>query len=128
MVQNGQKYDNALSSSTFSPLLTASNILQDLLSSDNGRESPNTANTYQLQRLKMDSFESYINRIGTPYFWVQWICGLNYLPNEETTSSIPDASLSVKHFQSVVKKIRSRLRSRLSLQEQVSLLGILYCL
>lgn len=102
-----------------SPLLTASNILQDLLSSDNGKESPNTANTYQLQRLKMDSFESYISGIGIPYFWVQWVCGLNYLPNEDPTSSTPDASLSVKHFQNVVKKIRARLRSRLALQEQV---------
>lgn len=74
----------------------------------------------------MDSFSSYIDTIGVPYFWVQWICGVNYMPNQDLNSSIPDASLSVKHFQDVVRKIKSRMRSRLSLQKQVEALGILF--
>jgi len=109
-----------------SPLLSPVNLLQDLLSVDCGKISPNPANTYQMERLKMmESFESFIEKLGRPYFWVQWVCGMNYLPNEDaTSSSVPDAALSVKHFQSVVKTIKSRVKSRLSLEEQVQMLGM----
>ena len=109
-----------------SPLLSPGNLLQDLLSADCGKISPNPANTYQLERLKVvESFESLTEKLGRPYFWVQWVCGLNYLPNEDATS-VPDAALSVKHFQRVVKIIRLRVKSRLSLQEQVQSLGMIY--
>lgn len=112
----------------FSMLLSPSNILRDLISNDAGRDSPNTANSYQLERLKMDPFTSHINTLGIPYFWVQWICGMNYMPNQNLSnnSTVPDASLSVKHFQNVVRMIKSRMRSRLSLHQQVNSLGIFY--
>ncbi|XP_066917125.1 THO complex subunit 5 homolog [Clytia hemisphaerica] len=103
-----------------SPLLSSQNILQDLCCLDTGKTSPNSANTYQMERLKLSAFENHISKLGLPYFWVQWICGLNYLPNEEITCSLPDAAVSVKHFQKVVRAIKSRVRSRLSLHEQVS--------
>ena len=110
-------------STIFSPLLSSQNILQDLCCLDTGKTSPNSANTYQMERLKLSAFENHISKLGLPYFWVQWICGLNYLPNEEITCSLPDAAVSVKHFQKVVRAIKSRVRSRLSLHEQVSSLG-----
>ena len=67
----------------------------------------------------MEPFENHISTIGRPYFWVQWVCGLNYLPNQGNVCSTPDASTSVKHFQKVVLAIKERMRSRIALQEQV---------
>lgn len=111
----------------FSTLLCASNMFHHLLSNDAGNESPNTANTYQLERLNMEAFSSYIDSVGNPYFWVQWICGLNYKPNEDISAPTPNAALSVKHFQNVVLKIKRRVRSRISLQKQVDSLGMSLC-
>lgn len=102
-----------------SPLVSAVSILQDLCCFDTGKISPNSANTYQLDQFKMEPFENHISTIGRPYFWVQWVCGLNYLPNQGNVCSTPDASTSVKHFQKVVLAIKERMRSRIALQEQV---------
>jgi len=102
-----------------SSLFSHTSILQDLCCFDTGKVSPNPANTYQLEELKMEPFENYITDIGIPYFWVQWVCGLNYLPNQENVCATPDASTCVKHFQKVVRAVKQRMRSRIALQEQV---------
>ena len=111
----------------FSELICTRKLLRDLLCADPGQQSPNTANDYQLEKLKMDSFSSYVTVLGAPFYWVQWICGVNYMPDEQTIISNPDASLSVKHFENVLRKIKSRLKSRISLQKQLNSLGS-FCL
>lgn len=107
----------------FSDLLSADRVLSDLLSTDNGKSSPNSANKYQLEKLAMNPFSFYIHQVGHPYFWVQWICGLNYLPDQEIKSYTPDSCISASHFQSVTKAIKRRLEARLSLQSQLEKLG-----
>jgi len=108
-----------------SDLLNEHMILRDLLSTDDGKNSPNGANKYQLEKLAMSSFSSYVYTVGFPYYWVQWICGLNYLPNRDIKSYIPDSSVSVKHFQSVLKAIKSRVVARIDLQIQLQQLELL---
>lgn len=107
----------------FSDLLSADRVLSDLLSTDNGKSSPNSANKYQLEKFAMNPFSFYIHQVGHPYFWVQWICGLNYLPDQEIKSYAPDSCISASHFQSVTKAIKKRLEARLSLQSQLEKLG-----
>lgn len=107
----------------FSSLLEPNAILKDLLSPDNGKVSPNPSNEYQLSKVGVTEFSSQIQQTGLPYYWVQWICGMNYLPHEEIQSHVPDPTLSVKHFQSVIKTIKSRLVARLSLVKQLQQLG-----
>ena len=108
----------------FSSLLEANVIFKDLLSPDNGKISPNPSNKYELNKIGVTDFLTHLNSTGLPYYWVQWICGMNYLPNEEIQSHVPDSSLSVKHFQSVIKTIKLRLDARISLVKQLQLLGI----
>jgi len=103
-------------------LLEPNLLLKDLLSKDDGKVSPNPSNGYQLNKLGMSDFLSYLKGEGIPYYWVQWICGMNYSPDEEIQSHVPDSTLSVKHFQSVIKTIKSRLDARISLLKQLQLL------
>jgi len=107
---------------SFNSLLEPSVILRDLLSPDTGKASPNPTNKYQLNKLGVTDFSTHMTPIGVPYYWVQWICGMNYLPDEEIQSLIPNSALSIKHFQSVVQTITSRLDARLSLVKQLQLL------
>ena len=107
----------------FSNLLSSDLILRDLMSTDSGKESPNPANKYQLEKLGMDVLSPYLSSAGQPYYWVQWICGLNYLPDKDICSYVPDTLISVQHFQSVVKTIKSRLNARMALQKQLQQLG-----
>lgn len=103
-----------------SSLLSTDALLQDLLSADMGKESPNPANKYQLEKLAMGPMSSHVASVGYPFYWVQWICGMNYLPNEAIHSYVPDSAVNVKHFQSVINAIRARIEARLSLQKQLS--------
>jgi len=114
--------DEELKTFSFNSLLEPNVILKDLLSPDNGKISPNPSNEYQLNKVGVTEFSSQLTETGLPYYWVQWICGVNYLPNEDIQSHIPDPTLSVKHFQSVIKTIKSRLVARLSLVQQLQLL------
>lgn len=102
-----------------SSLLSSDSVLYDLLTRDSGKDSPNSANKYQLEKLHMKDLSSELSSVGKPYYWVQWICGLNYLPNEDIRTYVPDSSFSVKHFQSVIRTIRSRIATRLILYKQL---------
>ena len=104
---------------SFNSLLEPSVILKDLLSPDTGKVSPNPTNKYQFDKLGIKDFLSHVNHVGVPYYWVQWVCGMNYLPNEEIQSLVPNSALSIKHFQSVIQTITSRLDARLSLVKQL---------
>lgn len=100
-------------------LLEASVILKDLLSSDTGKSSPNPSNKYQFTKLGINNFYEHISPVGLPYQWVQWICGMNFLPDEDVQYPLPNSVLSAKHFQSVIKTIKTRLNARLSLVKQL---------
>jgi len=103
-------------------LLEPTVMLKDLLSVDSGKESPNPTNAYQLKRHGITDFLSYMSPIGIPYYWVQWLCGMNYLPGKENQCLVPNTTLSVTHFQSVIQTITLRLESRLALVKQLQLL------
>ncbi|XP_065663328.1 THO complex subunit 5 homolog isoform X2 [Hydra vulgaris] len=108
--------------STSFPLLSSDVILRDLLASDSGNELPSVASKYQLECLGSESFDPYIKLVGYPYLWVQWICGLNNLPNKKLQNTMTDSAINMKHFQTVIKHIRKRIKGRLSLQRQLHLL------
>lgn len=60
-------------------ILYPPNILRDLFPQDNGKESPNPTNHYQLQQLELGSFSSLVEELGSPYMWAQRVCGLEFI-------------------------------------------------
>jgi len=103
-----------------SSLLAPSVILRDLLCVDTGLVSPNPHTDQQLGSADMKSFSEYVPSIGYPYYWVQWITGLHFLPEQQIQPLDVDAKVSFKHIDSVIKAVRARLTTRLALQLQLS--------
>lgn len=100
-------------------LLSNSQILKDLMCDDAGLHSPDPTNSHLLQKLGMKDVASYIEDIGLPYYWVQWICGLHYLPDEPIKTYVAESAVSYQHLQGVIKAIKARITTRLTLQKQL---------
>ncbi|XP_065054549.1 THO complex subunit 5 homolog isoform X2 [Rhopilema esculentum] len=104
-----------------SSLLSADTILRNLFEDkDDGEDSPNPCNQYQLEKLGLQSFSNYIADIGRPYHWVQRLAGLNYLPKSPQESSKNNDVIHSHNIESIVTAIKSRIAGRLSLQSQLS--------
>ena len=102
-----------------SSLLSSSGILKDLMCSDAGLQSPDPTNYHLFQKLSMKDFSFYIGEIGIPYYWVQWICGLHYLPDQPIKTYVAESAVSYQHLQGVIKAIKARITTRLTLQKQL---------
>ena len=70
----------------------------------------------------MAELSHYISEVGRPYQWVQTMCGLQFL---DSTSDHSQRALcvSASHIEMTIKRLRSRIRSRLALQHQLSNYG-----
>lgn len=68
----------------------------------------------------MGDFTKYVAEVGRPYMWVQWLCGLQFLADDPSRAQ---ASLSASHMSETVKRLRRRVRDRVSLQNQLTMLG-----
>ncbi|XP_032823887.2 THO complex subunit 5 isoform X4 [Petromyzon marinus] len=103
-------------------LLTPDSLLTCLYPGDHGNDSPNPANRFHLQRLGMESLGSYVQEVGRPYVWVQWLAGLHF-PAQPTEQSVSAQSvLSASHMETTVRLLRMRLLGRLALQRQFAAL------
>ena len=99
-------------------LLSPDLLLNEIYPGDCGNTSPNAANQYELRRLGLGDFSQYIKEIGRPYLWAQWLSGLQFLNNK--SSKVADVSVSSINMQQTIKRLRRRIKSRLSLLKQLS--------
>lgn len=97
------------------------NVLNELYPGDHGDVTPNPANQYELQKLRMKDFSSYIKDLGKPYLWAQWLAGLQFLDQDNPIKA--QSSISSAHMQQTIKLLRRRIKSRSSLLKQLSALG-----
>ncbi|XP_071180226.1 THO complex subunit 5 homolog isoform X2 [Mytilus edulis] len=100
-------------------LLSPDLLLNEIYPGDNGNTSPNAANQYELRRLGLGEFNQYIKETGKPYLWAQWLSGLQFLNNNKS-SKVADSSVSSENMQQTIKRLRRRIKSRLSLLKQLA--------
>ncbi|XP_071445932.1 THO complex subunit 5 homolog A isoform X2 [Hetaerina americana] len=110
-------------------LIASQNILSELFHGDDGSESPNVANHYQLSNVGLDHFKAYIPLLGIPYIWAQRLAGLDFMASRpdvggESRGAVGNEEVacpevSQASMESVVKAIRHRLKARLALCRQV---------
>lgn len=104
-------------------VLAPSVLFDCLFPDDTGTDTPNQANHYQLKRLGMDEFKTYVNELGRPYFWVQRASGLDFARSHELNGvevrcpTIPSSKVSASHMEQIVVALRQRLLARIALQE-----------
>ncbi|XP_061178240.1 THO complex subunit 5 homolog isoform X1 [Saccostrea echinata] len=101
-----------------SDLLAPKSILTDLYPGDHGNTSPNPANQYELRKLGLKDFTSYISEVGRPYLWAQWLGGLQFLENNAVNT--PEEDISFTHMQETIRRLKRRVRSRLCLMKQTA--------
>lgn len=106
------------SSVSGSDLLAPESVLTDLYPGDHGKTSPNPANKYELRKLGLKDFTSYITEVGWPYLWAQWLGGLQFLENNAVNT--PDEDVSFAHMQQTIRRLKQRVRSRLCLMKQTA--------
>ncbi|XP_074640858.1 THO complex subunit 5 homolog A-like [Tubulanus polymorphus] len=103
-------------------LLSADTLLDCLYPGDHGSTTPNPANKFQLSKLGMDNnIKSYIEQIGYPYIWVQWIAGLQFVDGSGAETHA-QKDISASHMDDIIKKLRKRILTRLALQKQIAAL------
>ena len=73
----------------------------------------------------MDSLSSYIDTVGHPYRWAQWLAGLDFLTQDGVDSVQASTSVSSSHMEATVKALKARVKSRLTLNQQLLCLGML---
>jgi len=127
--------------------LQADNILSHLYQGDDGQESPNPSNQFQLRKAGLsEGFTRYVATIGLPYVWAQRLAGMDFLSVVRPKLAAPSTSeagrdegeeedgeedevvvkvaadTGVAHMQmeNTVKGIRARLMARLALQKQLN--------
>ena len=71
----------------------------------------------------MNDLASYVGQIGHPYRWVQWLGGLDFLSDSGGNTVKASAALSNSHMESTVKALKSRVKARLTLNQQLLSLG-----
>ena len=75
----------------------------------------------------LGEFSEYVKEVGRPYLWVQSLCGLQFLMDEEArpVKERAQASISASHMEETLTHLRQRVQARLSLQKQLASLGVL---
>ncbi|ELT98266.1 hypothetical protein CAPTEDRAFT_18172 [Capitella teleta] len=106
-------------------LCSPESLLKCLYPEDLGTETPRASNKYALQKLGMGEFSQYVAELGRPYLWVQWLCGMQVLSVcDDQPTGTPQLSLSEIHMEGTIKRLRQRMKHRLSLHRQLSSLGL----
>ncbi|XP_069986129.1 THO complex subunit 5 homolog [Penaeus vannamei] len=124
--------------SVLSDVISGDTLLNCLFPNDDGEESPNPANFFQLVRLQIQ-LKDHLASTGRPYKWAQNLSGLSFSTSEQTTSddgqdkaggsavtTIPPVENEVvvwqdsaEHMQNTIQAIRRRLQARLALHAQL---------
>ncbi|ROT63820.1 THO complex subunit 5-like protein [Penaeus vannamei] len=119
-------------------VISGDTLLNCLFPNDDGEESPNPANFFQLVRLQIQ-LKDHLASTGRPYKWAQNLSGLSFSTSEQTTSddgqdkaggsavtTIPPVENEVvvwqdsaEHMQNTIQAIRRRLQARLALHAQL---------
>lgn len=99
--------------------LDSDNILANLYEKgDNGEESPNPSNQFQLRAEGLsESFVGQVGSSGRPYMWAQRMAGMDFLPVvrqncevvEEGVKMAKDHGMEHMQMEDMVKRIRNRL-------------------
>ncbi|XP_065831134.1 THO complex subunit 5 homolog [Oscarella lobularis] len=105
-------------------VLKSETFLSWLFPDDDGLASPNPANQFKLRKLGIDGdlFASFVNEMGIPYKWAQRLAGLNFSPEKRPFTSTATSSSTIEVL---MKEIRTRIGSRIALQEQLNRLDSL---
>ena len=72
---------------------------------------------------RMGEFMNYVSVVGHPYLWAQWLCGLQFLVESHTLQK-SQTPLMTSQMEETIRRLRHRIQSRLSLQKQLSVLGL----
>ena len=96
---------------------------------DSGLESPNPSTQHNLTSLGIKRFDpSALNDLGCLFAWAQQLGGLDF---PTTASEDEEIEVKVEIAQTSIGKtvevVRERLRSRIALQKQISLLAKVGC-
>ena len=70
----------------------------------------------------LGEMSTYIKDIGHPYKWAQRLAGLQFVTGQDSTPKA-EASVSAGHIEETMKKLKTRVNNRLSLQKQLAALG-----
>ena len=80
---------------------------------------------------RMGEFGQYVEKVGRPYMWAQWLGGLQFLDITDSDSASgfsgmtvrAKTSVSATYMQQTIKRLRQRLKARLGLLQQLTSLG-----
>ncbi|XP_041772208.1 THO complex subunit 5 homolog [Anopheles merus] len=114
-----------------SDVLSTDSVLNELFCGDRGEECPNPKIKYQLQDLSID-----INQLarmlkernlGSPFLWVQKLCGLEYISTAYTcvqgldvgNDSLETGGKLHETIPSIIHSVRARWEARLKLYKQI---------
>ncbi|EAA13229.4 AGAP004746-PB [Anopheles gambiae str. PEST] len=114
-----------------SDVLSTDSVLNELFCGDRGEECPNPKIKYQLQDLSID-----INQLarmlkernlGSPFLWVQKICGLEYISTAYTcvrgldvgNDNLETGDKLHETIPSIIHSVRARWEARLKLYKQI---------
>jgi len=122
------------SSISGSEVLSSEFFLDELYKGDNGNDSPNVANHFELKRHGLQEFSHYLGQVGRPYCWAQWMGGLQFLQPEAQIQAIDTSDSSMArlasvrarhsvaqgHMQDTVRRLRDRMAARMALMHQLT--------
>ncbi|KAF6204109.1 hypothetical protein GE061_002449 [Apolygus lucorum] len=92
------------------------NVLSQLFPGDAGTTNPNVSNYYQLNEVGLESFDT--QKFGFPYVWVQKLGGLDFTSAMDNIVE-PKVEICKANIPVVIKMIKNRILSRISLTKQI---------
>lgn len=96
-------------------------VLHCLLADDDtGRKSPNAIVSFHIRKHGNEVFSSAVRTFGFPYKWVQNVCGISDdVEVPDNTASQQQVEISAENVESVVKRLKKRLKAQIFLLFQV---------
>lgn len=79
----------------FRDVITGDTLLNCLFPDDDGQTSPNPANFYQLNRLRID-LSDHLSTTGRPYRWAQTLAGLSFSSSKQSVVNGEDPQDGVR--------------------------------
>lgn len=113
-VMSNTEVSSKITGNSARDVLLGENILRELIEGDNGLESPNPINKFQIKKVGITSFQSIVPDIGYAYHWAQRICGRDFISKQMNSDDVGSTNV-----QSVMKSIFKRLESRYQLATQL---------
>lgn len=98
-------------------MLVSESILRELYPRDLGLESPNPANSYQLNRHNLGQFA--LLGLGIPYKWAQRMAGLHFISPDTREQTVTSCDSTQDNVESVLREIKRRVKARLDLCTEI---------